>query len=88
MRDLTQDPRWCSVDPVSMAIGTVASLVGSAFAGGNDAPPAPTSSPAAPPPQAPPQTKAQAKPTQQQPTFMGGIPTPPPSTGQKTLLGQ
>jgi hypothetical protein len=73
----------CSIDPVSAVLGGILpALFGG---GGNKSAPAPT--PTAPPPQAPPQQKPQGKQNTQQPTFMGGIPTPPPSTGQKTLLG-
>lgn len=82
MRDLTQDPRWCTVDPISAAIGGIIP----AMFGGGSKPAAPT--PEAPPPQAAPATKPQGKQNTQQPTFMGAIPTPPPSTGNKTLLGQ
>jgi hypothetical protein len=82
MRDITQPPHICSIDPVSAALGGILPAL---FGGGNKSTPAPT--PATPPPQAPPQQKPQGKQNTQQPTFMGGIPTPPPSTGQKTLLG-
>jgi len=83
MRDITQDPRWCSIDPLSAAIG---GIIPAMFGGGDGSTPQPA--PQAPPPQAAPAQKPQGKQNQQQPTFMGGIPTPPPSTGQKTLLGQ
>lgn len=76
--------RPCSIDPISAAVG---GIIPALFGGGGKqqaAPPAPE----APPPQAAPQQKPQGKQSPQQPTFMGGIPTPPPSTGQKTLLGQ
>lgn len=75
---------FCSVDPLTALTGGLfAGLMGGSSGGSSSAP-----TPQAPPPQAPPQQKPQAKPAQQQPSFMGGIPTPPPSSGQKTLLGQ
>jgi hypothetical protein len=87
MRDLTQPSGLCSIDPLSLGLAAVAGGVGSMFAGsGGGGGSTPT--PAAPPPQAPPPQKPQGKQNTQQPTFMGSIPTPPPSTGQKTLLGQ
>lgn len=72
----------CSIDPLSAAVGGILPAL---FGGGgkSEAP-----APQAPPPQAPPPQKPPQKTSTQQPTFMGGIPTPPPSTGQKTLLGQ
>lgn len=76
----------CSVDPLTLtglALGGLAGGAASMFGGGGESAPAPM----APPAQAPPQQKPQGKQNTQQPTFMGGIPTPPPSTGQKTLLG-
>lgn len=73
----------CSIDPLSAAVGGILPAL---FGGGSQQQAAPK--PEAPPPQAAPQQKPQAKQNTQQPTFMGGIPTPPPSTGQKTLLGQ
>lgn len=82
MRDLTEDPRWCYIDPLSAAVGGILP----ALFGGGKSEPAPA--PEAPPPQAAPQKAPAPKQSTQQPTFMGGIPTPPPSTGQKTLLGQ
>jgi hypothetical protein len=83
MRDITQPPHICSIDPLSAALGGILpALFGG---GGKESAPAPT--PAAPPPQAPPQKSPAPKQNTQQPTFMGGIPTPPPTSGQKTLLG-
>lgn len=75
----------CSIDPISAAVGGILPAL---FGGGNKSAPAPT--PEAPPPQAPPPQKPQGNPKQagQQSSFIGGVPTPPPSTGQKTLLGQ
>ena len=83
MRDHSQPPHICSIDPISAAVG---GIIPALFGGGGKQQAAPT--PEAPPPQAPPPQKPQGKQGVQQPTFMGGIPTPPPSTGQKTLLGQ
>jgi hypothetical protein len=82
MRDITQPPHICSIDPVSAALGGILPAL---FGGGNKSTTAPT--PAAPPPQAPPQKTPAPKQNTQQPTFTGGIPTPPPTSGQKTLLG-
>jgi hypothetical protein len=82
MRDITQPPHICSIDPMSAVLGGILPAL---FGGGSKQQTAPT--PAAPPPQAPPQKSPAPKQNTQQPTFMGGIPTPPPTSGQKTLLG-
>jgi hypothetical protein len=87
MRDITQPPHICTIDPITLGLGGLALgglAAGAATSGGGGSTPTPT----APPPQAPPQQKPLAKPTQQQPSFIGGIPAPPQATGQKTLLGQ
>lgn len=84
---LFHDRLRASVDPISLAglaLGGAAGLAGSALSSGGGSTPAP----AAPPPQAAPQKTPAPKQSTQQPTFIGGVPTPPPSTGQKTLLGQ
>lgn len=75
--------RPCSIDPISAAVG---GIIPALFGGGGSQQAAPT--PAAPPAQPKPQQQPQSRQSTQQPTFMGGIPTPPPVTGQKTLLGQ
>lgn len=80
----------CSVDPITLtglALAGAAGAAGSALtsSGGGSAP---TPAPASPPPQAPAQKTPAPKTAAQQPTFIGGVPAPPPSTGQKTLLGQ
>jgi hypothetical protein len=84
MRDITQPPHICFIDPVSAMLG---GIIPAMFGGGGDKPP-PAPTPVAPPPQAPPPSSPQSKKAVQQPTFLGGVPTPPPSTGQKSLLGQ
>lgn len=82
MRDITQPPHVCSIDPLSAVVGGILPAL---FGGGGKSSPAPT--PQAPPPQAPAQKTPAPKQTQQQPSFMGGIPTAPATAGQKTLLG-
>lgn len=75
----------CSMDPLTMAATALGGLAGAAFGGGGKASaPTPTPPPAPPPPAATPAPKKQSGQTS---SFIGGIPTPPPSTGQKTLLG-
>ncbi len=80
----------CSVDPLTLAAGGLGALAGGLFGGGAStqaaATPTPTPPPAAPPPQQ--QPIGQAKKPAQQSSFVGGVPTVPQSTGQKTLLGQ
>jgi hypothetical protein len=83
--DLTEfAPLRCSIDPISAAVGGIATGVMGLMGGGGGGEAAAT--PAAPPPQAPAQKTPEKKP-QTQSTFVGGVPAPPPSTGQKTLLG-
>lgn len=84
--DLTEFvPLRCSVDPISAAFGGLAGM----FMGGGNKGSDPTPAPQAPPPQAAPQRSPTPKPQNAQgSSFIGGVPTPPPSTGQKTLLGQ
>lgn len=82
----------CSVDPLTMGVTALAGLAGGMLSGGggggsSPAPAAAATTPAAPPPQGAPQRQPQQKP-QNQSTFVGGVPTPPPSTGRSTLLGQ
>lgn len=74
----------CSIDPLSAMVGGVLpALFGGSQGSGS-----------APAPQAPPPAAAPAKPpapkqaSQQGSSFIGGVPTPPPSAGGKTLLGQ
>jgi hypothetical protein len=86
MRDHSIPNGLCSIDPMSAVLGGVLPAL---FGGGGakaEAPPAPE----APPPQAPPPQKPQGNPKQSNSgsSFIGGIPTPPQSTGTKTLLGQ
>jgi hypothetical protein len=88
MRDITQPPHVCSVDPISAVVG---GLIPALFGGGGNkgasAAPAPVAPPQpVPPPQAPDTGVKSTLP--QKPTFIGGVPTPPAQTGQKTLLGQ
>lgn len=87
MRPHDQPAGLCSLDPLSLALGGIATGIGSLFGGsgggGGSAP-----APEAPPPQAPPQKTPQVKPQHSQSTFVGGVPAPPPNVGQKTLLGQ
>lgn len=82
----------CSLDPISLtglALGGLFGAGASAFSGGGGGGgSAPTPTPAAPPPAAPAQKTPQPKQQAQQSSFIGGVPAPPPSTGQKTLLGQ
>ena len=75
----------CTIDPLSAAVGGVLPML---FGGGGGSAPAPT--PAAPPPQPAPQQKPTPKPQAAAAgsSFIGGVPTPPPSSGSKTLLGQ
>ena len=77
----------CYIDPLSAAVGGILpALFGG---GGGDKQTAPT--PEAPPPQAPPASKPQGKTNATSASgssCIGGIPTPPQATGQKTLLGQ
>lgn len=93
MRDITLDPRWCTIDPITLtglALGGLGAIGGSAAAGAfGGAPKPPVAS--APPPQAPPQQQPQGTqntPKPQQSTFIGAAATPPTQSGQKTLLGQ
>ena len=92
MRDLTLDPRWCSIDPISLtalALGGLAGGGAAALAGGGGSQAAPT--PAAPPAQAAPQQNpigSRAAPKSQAPTFVGASAVPNNTSGQKTLLGQ
>ncbi len=91
MRSHDEPAGLCSVDPISLgigALGLVGGLAASSALGGGSAPAAAT--PQAPPPQAPPQKTPQVKPQTSSgaSSFIGGVPTPPQSTGQKTLLGQ
>lgn len=75
----------CSIDPLSAAVGGILPAL---FGGGSKPETPPT--PQAPPPQAAPQAKPAPKQSTQTPgsSFIGGVPTPPPSSGSKTLLGQ
>ena len=86
MRDITQAPHICSIDPLSAAVGGILPAL---FGGGGNKP-APAPEPVAPPPQAPPPRAPAPKQSSSTPgsSFIGGVPTPPPSTGGKTLLGQ
>ena len=87
MRDHSIPNGFCSIDPITFGLGALAlggGAAAGAFAGGGGSAPTPQ----APPPQAPPQKSPAPKQNTQQPTFMGGIPTAPPTGGQKTLLGQ
>lgn len=90
--DLHRKPNssLCSVDPISMAVGGAMSLVSGLFGGGGGgSAPQGTPAPAAPAPQAAPQRTPAPKPANAQgSTFIGGVPAPPPSNPQKTLLGQ
>jgi hypothetical protein len=83
MRDHSIPNGLCTLDPLSAMVG---GIIPSLLGGGSSPSPAPT--PAAPPPQAPPAKTPAPKQSTQQSSFIGGVPTPPPSTGQKTLLGQ
>ncbi len=85
MRDITQSPHLCSLDPISAAVGGILPAL---FGGGGKSEPAPT--PQAPPPQAAPAKTPPPKQNTSTPgsSFIGGVPTPPPSTGGKSLLGQ
>ena len=77
----------CSIDPISAAVGGLVTGAASIFGGSKpETPPTPQ----APPPQAAPQAKPAPKQSTQTPgsSFIGGVPTPPPSSGSKTLLGQ
>lgn len=91
------DSRYvCSIDPISAGMVALGGLAGSLFGGGGGggSSQAQASTPA---PQTPaPQQVAAPTPKSPMPkqnqgsasTFIGSVPTPPPSTGQKTLLGQ
>jgi hypothetical protein len=81
MRDHSIPNGLCTIDPFSAVLGGI--LPAMLGGGGKSEAPAPV----APPPQAPPTKTPAPKQQNQQPTFMGGIPTPPPTSGQKTLLG-
>jgi hypothetical protein len=90
MRDITQPPGICTLDPITLGAAALGGLGATLFGGGNK--PSAAATPQAPPPQAQAPSQPTAKP--QPPSgmagassFMGTIPTPPP-TGQKTLLGQ
>jgi len=84
MRDITEPYGLCNLDPISAAVG---GIIPALFSGGGSSQQS-APAPQAPPPQAPPAKSPAPKQNTQQPTFMGGIPTPPPASGQKTLLGQ
>ena len=96
MRDLTQSPHICSVDPITLTGLALAGLAGGAAAGlaGGGSSAAPAATPAAPPPPtaaAPPASNplGQAKkPQAAQQSFIGAAATPNTQSGQKTLLGQ
>jgi hypothetical protein len=78
----------CSIDPISAVVGGILpALFGGGGSKGSSQAPTPSSPPAqTAPPQAPDSGPKSTLP--QKPTFIGGIPTPPAQTGQKTLLGQ
>jgi hypothetical protein len=88
MRDISTSPHICFVDPMTLGAAALGGVFSTLFSGGSSSSPA--TSPATPPPQPPPQAQPQsAAPKKQNPqsTFVGNVPTPPPSTGSKTLLG-
>ena len=95
MRDLSQSPHICSVDPITLT-GLALAAVGGATAAtaassGSSAPAPVTPSAPAPAAAAPPASNplGQAKkPQAAQQSFIGAAATPNTQSGQKTLLGQ
>lgn len=85
------NPLLCEIDPISMGAAALGGLVPMLFGGGNKkADAAPAQAPAAPPPAPPPESAPMGSKKQPASTssFIGAVPTPPQSTGSKTLLGQ
>lgn len=102
MRDINQwveDPAcglYCTMDPISLAMGALTGVASSMFGGGGGGGGGSsttniTQAPEAPPPMAPPQRSptGQKKSPAGTPSFIGSAIAPPtPSGGGKTLLGQ
>lgn len=78
----------CTVDPITLTGLALGGLAGAAFGNSSSSNSATTPTPASPPPQAPAAKAPAPKTTPSSSSFIGGVPAPPPSTGQKNLLGQ
>jgi hypothetical protein len=89
MRDITQPPHICCIDPMTAFSAAAMGAIPALFGGGNKpaAAPTPEAPPAPPPPESAPMGQKK-QPGQSGASFIGSVPTPPSSTGSKTLLGQ